>query len=140
MLRNVIAIIAGLAIAILLVWSVQEIGHTLYPAPPSLDWNDADAVRTYISQLPFVALLFPVASYFLGSVFGPYAATRIGTARPIVVVGTITLVILALAVSTLIQLQPPLWFSALSVAAVLVGAWLALMLSGGKLELPDDED
>lgn len=140
MLRNVIAVAAGLAVAVLMVWLVQAIGHTIYPAPENLDWNDADAVHTYISQLPFVALLFPVASYFLGSVFGPYTATRIGTARPIILVGTIALVILAFAISTLIQLQPPVWFSALSVAAVLIGAWLALMLAGGNLEIPDDEE
>ena len=139
MLRNVIAFVVGLAVSVGLIWFIQAIGHTIYPAPENLDWNDSSAVRTYISQLPFVALLFPVASYFVGTVFGTYVAARISTARPMIMVGSIALVILALAISTLIELQPPHWFSALSVAAVVIGAWLAVQLAGGKLEIPDVE-
>ena len=87
MLRDIGAIIAGLAVSIAVIMAVQMVGHTLWPAPDGLDWNDTEVIRTYTSQLPFLALLFPIVSYFLGALAGPYVACRIGIAKPLLLVG-----------------------------------------------------
>jgi hypothetical protein len=109
------------------------VGHAIWPPPESLDWKDTEVVRTYVSQLPFLALLFPILSYFLGALAGPVVASKIGTARPVVFAGIIGLVLLAFTIANLIQIPHPHWFSALAVAAVPVGAWLAMnIVSHGK--------
>ena len=128
MLRDIGAIIAGLAVSIAVIMAVQMVGHTLWPAPDGLNWNDTEVIRTYTSQLPFLALLFPIVSYFLGALAGPYVACRIGTAQPLLMVGVIGLVLLAFTVANLIQLPHPVWFSVSAIAAVIIGGWLAWQL------------
>lgn len=129
MLRDIGAIIAGLVVAFGAIMGVQMIGHAIWPPPTDIDWNNVGDARTYISQLPFLALLFPIASYFVGAIAGPFVASKIGTARPAVFAGVIGLVLLAATIANLIQIPHPYWFSALALAAVLVGAWLGLQLS-----------
>jgi disulfide bond formation protein DsbB len=128
-LRDVGAIVAGLAVAFGAIMAIQMIGHAIWAPPDDIDWNDVEAARTYISQLPFLALLFPIASYFVGAVAGPFVAGKIGTARPAVFAGVIGLVLLAATIANLIQIPHPYWFSGLALAAVLVGIWLGLQLS-----------
>jgi uncharacterized membrane-anchored protein len=133
MLRDVTATVLGLAVAIAVIMGIQMVGHAIWPPPESLDWKDTEVVRTYVSQLPFLALLFPILSYFLGALAGPVVASKIGTARPVVFAGIIGLVLLAFTIANLIQIPHPHWFSALAVAAVPVGAWLAMnIVSHGK--------
>lgn len=132
MLRDIAATVAGLAVAFGVIMGVQMIGHAIWPPPADLDWNDTEVIQTYVSQLPFLALLVPIVSYFLGALGGPLIASGIGTARPLVFAGVIGLVLLAATVANLIQIPHPYWFSALAIAAVLVGAWLAMQLSNRK--------
>ena len=132
MLRDTAATIAGLAVAIGIIMAVQMAGHAIWPTPEGLDLNDAEVVRTYVSQLPFLALLFPILSYFLGALAGPLVASKIGTARPIAFAGIIGLVLLAFTIANLIQISHPPWFSVLAVAAVLVGPWLAMNIASHK--------
>ncbi len=129
MIRNVLAWIAGLAVAIGAIMLVQQLGHTIYPPPSGLDVRNTSAMEAYVSQLPFIALLFPIFSYFLGALLGGLVACRIGARRPLVFAGVIGLVLLAFTVANLIQIPHPFWFSALAVAAVIAGAWLAIQLS-----------
>jgi uncharacterized membrane-anchored protein len=128
--------LAGLAVSIGVIMAVQMVGHSLWPAPEGLDWSDAEVIRTYTSQLPFLALLFPVVSYFLGTLAGPLLASRIGTQQPLVFVGVIGIVVLAFTVANLIQIPHPTWFSVAAVAAVIIGGWLSLQLAGSRRRAP----
>jgi len=132
MIRDIAAVIAGLAAAIVLIFLVQKVGHILYPPPPDIDINDVEAARTYISQLPLLALLFPIFSYFVGAFAGSMIACRIGTERPKVFAGIIGLVLLAFTIGNLVWIPHPHWFSALAVAAVLTASWLAMSISPTK--------
>ena len=129
MLRDIGAVIAGLAVSIIIIMAVQMVGHALWPPPEGLDWNDTEVIRTYTSQLPFLALLFPIVSYFLGALAGPFVACRIGSLKPLVYVGVIGILLLAFTIANLIQIPHPLWFSITAVAAVIIGGWLALQLA-----------
>jgi hypothetical protein len=136
MMRNALAWAAGLAVAIGAIMLVQQLGHTIYPPPAGLNLRDSDAMEAYVSQLPFIALLFPIFSYFLGALLGPLVACRIGTARPLIFGGVIGLILLAFTIANLIQIPHPGWFSALAIAAILAGAWLAIQLSRSSLPRP----
>lgn len=136
MLRNIAATLAGLVVSIGVIMAVQAVGHSIWPAPEGLDWNDPEVIRTYTSQLPFLALLFPIVSYFLGTLAGPLVASRIGTLQPLVYVGIIGIVLLAFTIANLIQIPHPVWFSVAAVAAVLIGGWLALQLAGSRNSAP----
>ncbi|MDJ0812923.1 MAG: hypothetical protein QNJ23_04290 [Woeseiaceae bacterium] len=132
MLRAIGAVVAGLVVAVGIIMAVQVIGHKIWPAPEGLDWNDAEVIRTYTSQLPFLALLFPIISYFLGTLAGTYVACRISSAKPLALVGVVGLVLLAFTIANLISIPHPVWFSVTAVAAVIIGGWLSLQLAGRR--------
>jgi len=132
MIRNAVAVIVGLATAVMIIFVVQKVGHIIYPPPAGLDSNDVDAMRTYFSQLPILAQLFPAFSYFLGAFVGPMVASAIGPAQPKNFVAIIGLVLLALTISNLISIPHPHWFSALAIAVVVGGSLLAMRLAPSR--------
>ena len=135
MIRNPIAVIAGLVIAFVLILLVEKIGHTIYPPPADLDFSDPDAVRPYIATLPVFALLFPMFAWFIGTFVGSVVACLLGTARPIIFAGVVGVLVLAATIANLIVIPHPLWFSILSVIGIVVSAWLAVVATSAR-ELP----
>lgn len=67
--RNIGAGIAGVIVAIALVWVVEFAGHSIYPPPADLDLGNSDVMRAYIDTLPLGALL-AVAIAWLGMTLG----------------------------------------------------------------------
>lgn len=125
--RNIAAGVAGIVIAMVLVWLVEMAGHAVYPPPEGLDFADADAMRAYIETVPLGALLFVAAAWFVGTVCGTCAACAIGTARPLIFAGVVGGLMLAATITNLVMIPHPLWFAILGVGGVIVGAWLGTM-------------
>lgn len=127
--RNIGAGVAGVVIAVLAVWLVQMIGHAVYPPPAGLDVNDLEAMKDYVAALPLGALLFVIASYFVGTLAGTCAACAIGTMLPrvfAILVGCLMLIATAMNVA---MIPHPTWFIVVAVAAIAIGAWLGTMCS-----------
>lgn len=125
--RNIGAGVAGVVIAVLAVWLVQMIGHAVYPPPAGLDVNDMEAMKDYVAALPLGALLFVIASYFVGTLAGTCAACAIGTMLPrvfAILVGCLMLIATAMNVA---MIPHPTWFIVVAIAAIAIGAWLGTM-------------
>jgi len=123
--RSILGVIVGLVLGVAIVWLVQVLGLRLYPLPPGVDPTDPDAIAAAIPSLPLASFLFVMASWFLGTWTGASTAVRIagGPARwPGYVVGA---GILAGALSSLLTIPHPGWFSAASVVGIVLLTWLA---------------
>ena len=129
MLRNVLAGIAGIATAVILVMLIEKLGHSIYPPPADLDYSDPDALRTYYSQLPLPALLFPMIAWIVGTFAGTLLACYLGTASTLTFAGVVGTLMLAATISNLILIPHPLWFSIIAVLGVAGAAWLAMQLA-----------
>jgi hypothetical protein len=130
--KNIAAGIAGVIIAIALVWLVETIGHSVYPPPPDLNFADRDTMRACLTTLPIAAFLFVGGAWFVGTLGGTFAACRIGDAKPLtyaIIVGGLMLIATT---ANLIMIPHPLWFSALGVVGILVAAWLGMRLGAGS--------
>ena len=55
-LRLALALIAGIAAALITIMVIETVGHSMYP-PPALDYNDTEALRAYVDGLPLGAKL-----------------------------------------------------------------------------------
>ena len=128
--KNIAAGVAGVLIAGGLVWLIEMIGHSVYPAPPELDFSDADSLRAYMSGLPIGAFLFVGSGWFLGTLAGTMAACRIGTAKPQIFAMVVGGFMLAATAFNLAVIPHPVWFSITGVAGIIVAAWLGMTLSG----------
>jgi len=130
--KNIGAGIAGIAIAIAIVWLIETVGHSVYPPPPNLNFADADAMRAYTSTLPIGAFLFVGGAWFVATLCGTFAACKIGDAKPLVFAGVVGGLMLIATAANLIMIPHPLWFSILGVAGIIVAAWLGMTLGAGS--------
>jgi uncharacterized protein YacL len=125
--RNIGAGIAGVVVAMLSVWLVQKIGHAVYPVPVGMDPNDMEAMKAYVAELPIGALLFVIASYFIGTTAGTCAACAIGTMLPRIYAILIGCLMLVATTMNVMMIPHPTWFIVVAVIAIAVGAWLGTM-------------
>ncbi|MDH5621333.1 MAG: hypothetical protein OEY74_04560 [Gammaproteobacteria bacterium] len=127
--KNIAAGVIGVFVAVGLVWLIEMIGHAVYPPPPDIDFSDVDAVRHYLSTLPLGAFAFVGGAWFLGTLGGTMAASRIGSAAPRLFAMVVGGFVLAATAFNLAVIPHPLWFSIVGVAGILVAAWLGQFLS-----------
>lgn len=125
--RNIGAGIAGVVVAMLSVWLVQKIGHAVYPVPVGMDPKDIEAMKAYVAELPIGALLFVIASYFIGTTAGTCAACAIGTMLPRIYAILIGCLMLVATTMNVMMIPHPTWFIVVAVIAIAVGAWLGTM-------------
>lgn len=125
MLRDILAGILGVAIAVLIVFLADELSHMLYPMPAGLDPQDVAALRPYIASMPIGAFLTIMGGWTLATFVGSVVAGRIGTAKAWIYPTIVGGFIFAATTATLIAIPHPHWFTATSLVAILVSAWLA---------------
>jgi hypothetical protein len=130
--KNIAAGIAGVVIAVAIVWLIEMIGHSVYPPPPNLDFADPDLMRDYISTLPIGAFLFVGGAWFVATLCGTFAACKIGTAKPVVFAGVVGGLMIIATAANLIMIPHPLWFSILGIVGIIVAAWLGMTLAAGS--------
>lgn len=129
MLRVVLGIIAGIAIAMGCIFVVEAIGHQLYPPPPGAAMNTPEVVADYIARAPTMALAFPPLGWFLGVAIGGWAALSI--TRKSWAGWVIAGVVLAGGIVNLFLIPAPLWMQIAAVAAPLLGGLVAAKLPAG---------
>ena len=130
--KNIAAGIAGIAIAIAIVWLIEMVGHSVYPPPPNLNFADADAMRAYTATLPIGAFLFVGGAWFVATLCGTFAACKIGSAKPVIFAGVVGGIMLIATAANLIMIPHPLWFSILGIVGIIVAAWLGMTLGAGS--------
>ena len=133
MLRSIGAGVVGLVTAILLVWLIELIGHAVYPPPVDIDFSDPEAVRAYTAALPVAAVLFVGVSWVIGTFVGVSVACRIGRAKPVIYAVLVGGFVLAGAITMLIIIPHPLWFSVVSLPAIIAAAYAAMRLAARSI-------
>jgi hypothetical protein len=107
MVWRVLAVAAGLAVAVLMVGLVEGLSSRFHPLPAGIDYNDRAAMTAAISALPATAFVAVLAAWGLGALAGAYAATRIGRhAGSGYLIGVL---IGAGAVANLLMIPHPVW-------------------------------
>ena len=125
MIRDILAALAGIAIAVLIVFIATELNHTVYPPPPQLDFSDPDALRPFIATLPIGAFLLLMGGWVVGTFVGSVIAGRIGTAKPWVYPAIVGGLVFTATVANLLAIPHPLWFSITALIGIVASAWLA---------------
>jgi hypothetical protein len=125
MVRNILAVIAGLVVGMVVNMALIMLNaYVLFPMPPGTSMQDPEQVNAYIATLPTVAF-FVVLSAHLGQSFvGGWTAARLGSSRPMMlamIVGVLSLVGGAINMMTI---KGPDWLY-IELPLYLVVAWLA---------------
>ena len=128
MLRDFVAVVAGIITAFLTIKLIDKIGHTIYPPPVGLDFADPEAIRPYLATLPIGAFLFIWASSVVGAFTGTLVACFAGVARTAILAAAVGGVVFAATVANFIWIPHPLWLSLATLAGIIFSTWLAMRL------------
>jgi len=124
--RSLLAVVAGLVVAMLVIAGVEAVGHALFPPPPHLDLARTADQERLMEALPIQAKLAVVAAWFLGSLAG--AATAIAIARRVLPAWIVAVVIAGLGLWTTQMFPHPDWMLASAVVLPLVAVLVAKRL------------
>lgn len=67
MIRNVLSVIGGLAIAVVTFLITETINTSLHPTPTNLDFNDAEVVKSFYESQPLSFWLLVLLGWIVGS-------------------------------------------------------------------------
>ena len=129
MLRRILAVVAGLAVAVVLVVLIQKLGHSLYPPPEDLSQQDQEFITNYVASLPWGPLAFVAASYALATLGGGWVAAAIAGENSMIYSGFVALCVLGGAISAMIAIPHPTWFAATTVIGIAAGALVGASLA-----------
>jgi hypothetical protein len=118
MIRKIAAIVIGAFVAIALIAAVQYLGHQAYPPPTGIDINDMEAMEAYAATVPAGALLFVGFAWMIGAFGGGMLATFIAREAATTNCWAVGGLVLVGTVMTLMSIPHPLWFSIVSVVAL----------------------
>jgi len=123
MLRTLMGLAAGLAVAIVTIMIVEAIGNQLFPPPHGYDMTAASTMA-----LPIETLIWPVIGWFLGSLAGSAIAVHLSGERWAgwAIVG----LVLAAMVLTFALLTHPMWMMVAGPLAAIVGGWIGQQIAG----------
>ena len=136
-MRSILGLVLGLAVAILTVWLLQMIGHTVWPLPEGLDLEDSAAMAEHVKAAPIGSLILVLAGYIVGTFDGVFLGCWIGTAKRYMSAVVIGGLMLVATITNLIMIPHPLWFSASALIGIPVAAWLATIVAPARK--PADE-
>lgn len=128
MIRNVVALVAGVLAVGVVVLALQGVGTRLHPLPEGLDPLDPaqqERFRAYMRGLPASGWLLAFFSELLGAFVGALVAGRIASSRRIWVAGAIVGVALAGSVSNWSSFPHPTPF----IVGQIVGYPIAFLLA-----------
>jgi hypothetical protein len=132
-LRNILAVIAGLVLGSVVNMALVKIGHQLVPAPAGVDMNDLNSLKENGHLLEPEHFLFPFLAHALGTLVGALAAYLVAGSRRTAFSFVIGGLFLCGGIAASFMIPAPAWFLALDLlVAYLPMAWLAARL-GGKL-------
>ncbi len=118
MVKTIFAAVLGVIAAFGIVAAVEALGHTVYPVPPDLDFNDSVAFGIYVQSLPIGALLFPAGAWVLATLGGGLLACFIAKDKPFVYSGIVGGFIFLGTVANLMMTPHPMWLSIGSLIAI----------------------
>ena len=127
-MRRILGILAGMACGFMVVLLLQLASVAIYPPPPELDLQDAEAVASWITQLPIGAFFIVLAAHALGAFVAAYVCETIVGDRWRMGWYVLGVTFVAAGIVNLFSVPHPIWFA---VADLLL--YLPAALAGGQL-------
>lgn len=128
-LRNVLAVIAGLATGMVVNMGLIIIGAMAVPPPEGVDPMNAESIAANIHLFEVKHFIFPFLAHAIGTLAGAFVATKIGASRHLVFAMTIGGFFFVAGIINLTQIPAPLWFAIVDVTfAYLPMGWLGYQI------------
>ncbi|MDW3648089.1 MAG: hypothetical protein R8P61_13560 [Bacteroidia bacterium] len=131
LLRNILAVIAGLIIGGLVNMGLISLGPSIIPPPEGMDPSDMESLKEFMPQMEFRHFIFPFLAHALGTLVGAFTAAKLAISKHMslgLIVGAFFLIG---GIMMVVQLPSPMWFNIVD----LVGAYFPMGYLGAKLAM-----
>ena len=136
-LRNVLAVLAGVVIGAIVNSTLIMFGPSLVPPPPGADMTSAEGLKEAMPLLEPRHFVMPFLAHALGTLVGALAAYLIAATHKARFAYVIGIVFLCGGIAASFMIPAPAWFIALDLlVAYLPMAWLAVRI-GGRMQKRD---
>lgn len=127
-LKNILAIIAGLIAGSLINGAIIQISGSIIPPPNGADVTTMEGLKASLHLFEPKHFIFPFLAHALGTFVGAYIAARIAT-RKILFAMVIGVFFLIGGISMVMMIPSPVWF----IVVDLVGAYLPVAYFAGRM-------
>jgi hypothetical protein len=132
-LRNILAVVAGLVLGSIANMLLISVGPMLIPPPEGGDVTSYEGLQRTIHLFEPEHFIFPFLAHALGTLVGAAVAARFAANRHLIMAIIIGVLFLIGGIINITTLAGPIWFNALDVvAAYLPMAWLGWRIAGTK--------
>ena len=126
LLRNILAIVAGLAVGSVVNMAIVTLGPALIPPPAGVDPTNAESLAGAMHLFQPRHFVMPFLAHALGTLAGALVAWLIAASHKAKFAYAIGVIFLCGGIAACFMLPTPAWFMALDlVVAYLPMAWLA---------------
>ena len=130
-LRNVLAVIAGLIVGAIVNMALVMVGGALIPAPAGVDVTNVESIRASIHLFEGKHFVFPFLAHAIGTLIGALVASLIGGSNRMLLAMIVGVFGVLGGIAAAFMVPAPVWFMALDlVVAYIPMAWLGWKLSG----------
>lgn len=133
MIRRILAVLLGGAVAFGVVLLVETMGHSIYPLPDGIDLTNPSEVAEYIKQAPTGMFFFVLAAWVLAALIGGMIAAWI--ARKVIFAVVIGVLVLIATGVNLFMIPHPTWFSITGVVALIVVIYITRCIAKSVFRL-----
>ncbi len=128
-LRNVLAVIAGVVIGGIVNMGLIMVGSKVIPPPAGVDVTTMEGLKAGMHLLEPRNFIFPFLAHAGGTLVGACIAAAIAASRKMAMALIVAVFFLIGGIVAVISLPAPMWFNVLD----LVGAYIPMGWLGGKL-------
>ena len=133
MIRNILAVVAGLVVANIVNMVLLKLGHAVIALPPGADVNTMDGLKAAMPSFGPEQFIFPFLAHAIGTLLGALVAALIASSHKFTFAMVIGVVSMIGGIVAGIYLQAPLWYDAIDfIFAYIPMAWIGAKLGGAN--------
>lgn len=130
-LRNILAVIAGIVSGSIVNMAVVMLGGLLVSAPAGVDMKNMESVAASINLFEAKHFVFPFLAHAVGTLVGGFAASVIAGSRRMLLAMLVGGLFLVGGIVASLMIPAPFWFEAADILlAYIPMAWIGWKLSG----------
>ncbi|MDO5510565.1 MAG: hypothetical protein Q4F57_07705 [Weeksellaceae bacterium] len=109
-LRNILAVLAGLVVGSIINGAIIALGHQLFPIQVEADLNTPEGLALALPHFRAEHYLMPFLAHALGTFVGAFLAAYIGVSLRKILALIVGVFFFAGGVMMIAMISPPLWF------------------------------
>jgi hypothetical protein len=131
MIRNILAVIAGLIAGTLVNGGLIQLGHAVVALPPGTDVSSMDGLAAAMPSFGAEHFIFPFLAHAGGTLVGALIATLIVTSHKLEIALGLGAMFLLGGIAAVVMLPAPFWYDVVDLLfAYIPMAWIGAKLGG----------